>query len=238
MSDHTTPFSHNEDVSRRFVIFDMFNTLVKLKGDIGRYDIVHVLHESYLSDFDFDDVARHYDDIARILVVEKRAHNLEIVFTEMVDHILTELGVGGGHDLAEIEEYVFHGGKFISEMEGAEETLRFFKDNGYTVAILSNSYFLESTLWSALRSLGIDGYVDMIVSSADISYMKPRKEAYDAVLSGLGAEAGEAFFIGDDPKNDYDGPLAHGMRPIHIAISDEPKDVHVRSIGEIPTLFI
>ena len=162
MSDHTTPFSHNEDVSRRFVIFDMFNTLVKLKGDIGRYDIVHVLHESYLSDFDFDDVARHYDDIARILVAEKRAYNLEIVFTEMVDHILTELGVRGGHDLAEIEEYVFHGGKFISEMEGAEETLRFFKDNGYTVAILSNSYFLESTLWSALRSLGIDGYVDMI----------------------------------------------------------------------------
>ena len=90
---------------------------------------------------------------------------------------------------------------------------------------------------SCLKMLGLRDYIDVLVSSADILYMKPRKEAYDIVLERLGASPEDTFFIGDDPVNDYDGPSSHGMCPIHIALKDDVRPRHVDNIGDVPSLF-
>ena len=229
--------NHNPDVSRRFIIFDMFDTLVKLRSDIGKYDILEVLHRMYLQEYDFDEVRALYDEIVDKLISERRSEDLEVVFVEILEHIFDGLGITG-LDLAEVEDKVFHGSDFITHMPGAKDTLRFFKENGYRVAVLSNSYFLESTLVHCFENLGLYDLIDEVVSSADILYMKPRKEAYDTVLERIGAEASEAFFAGDNPVNDYDGPRSHGMTPIHIHLKGDSRDVSVKSIGEIPSLFV
>ena len=229
--------NHNPDVSRRFIIFDMFDTLVKLRSDIGRYEILEVLHRIYLQEYDFDDVRTLYDEIVDRLVSERRSEDLEVVFVEILEHIFDGLGITG-FDLAEVEDKVFHGSDFVTHMPGAKDTLRFFKENGYRVAVLSNSYFLESTLVRCFENLGLYDLIDEVVSSADILYMKPRKEAYDAVLERVGAEASDAFFAGDNPVNDYDGPKSHGMTPIHIHLKGDTREVSVGSIGEIPSLFV
>lgn len=232
------PFRHADDGSRRFVVFDMFNTLVKLRDGIGKYEILDVLHGMFLSDRDYQAVRRLYDEKVEQLLSERRPNDLEIVFVEILDHIFSGLGVNGRYDPVHVEDCVYHGSDFVSAMEGAEDTLRFFKENGYTIGVLSNSYFLESTLDSCLRKMGIRDYIDVLVSSADILYMKPRGEAYSTVLEKLGARPEETFFIGDSPTNDYDGPLSFGMHPIHICLDGEPRDVHVDSIGQIPSLFV
>ena len=229
--------NHNPDVSRRFVIFDMFDTLVKLRSDIGKYDILEVLHRMYLQEYDFDDVRTLYDEIVDKLISERRSEDLEIVFVEILEYIFDGLDMSG-HDLAEVEDQVFHGSDFVSHMPGAKDTLEFFKRNGYKVAVLSNSYFLESTLVRCFENLGLYDLIDEVVSSADILYMKPRKEAYDTVLERVGAKASEAFFAGDNPVNDYDGPKSHGMTPIHIHLKGDTREVSVRSIGDIPSLFV
>jgi putative hydrolase of the HAD superfamily len=228
--------NHNPDVSRRFVIFDMFDTLVKLRSDIGKYEIIEVLHSMYLLEYDFERVRVLYDEVVDRLISERRKDDLEIVFVEIMEHIFNGLGISG-YDLAEIEDKVFHGSDFVSHMPGAKDTLEFFKRNGYKVAVLSNSYFLESTLVRCFKNLGLYDLIDEVVSSADILYMKPRKEAYDAVLERVGAEASDAFFAGDNPVNDYDGPKSHGMTPIHVHLKGDTREVSVRSIGDIPSLF-
>ena len=231
------PLKHSPDMFRRFVVFDMFNTLVKLRDDIGKYEILDVLHRTYLSDHDYGRVRELYDEKVDMLIEERRPYSLEVVFIEILEHIFSGLGIIDHHDLAHIESEVFHGSGFVTHMEGASETLGFFKENGYSIGVLSNSYFLESTLDSCLKMLGLRDYIDVLVSSADILYMKPRKEAYDIVLERLGASPEDTFFIGDDPVNDYDGPSSHGMCPIHIALKDDVRPRHVDNIGDVPSLF-
>ena len=98
--------NHNPDVSRRFIIFDMFDTLVKLRSDIGKYDILEVLHRMYLQEYDFDEVRALYDGIVDKLISERRSEDLEVVFVEILEYIFDGLGISG-HDLAEVEEVVF-----------------------------------------------------------------------------------------------------------------------------------
>lgn len=237
MTSPPLPFSHNGDPSRRFVIFDMFETLVGLRDDITMYDILDHLHGMYLHHHDYAAVRHLYEEKVHELFDERAPQDLEVVFIEVLEHIFSGLGISEGQDLRGIERSVFQASEFVTEMKGAIDTLRFFKDNGYKTAVLSNSFFLESTLWSCLTGMGLSEHIDILVSSADILYRKPRTEAYDAVLRRLGAEAKDTFFIGNDPVNDYDGPMMHGMVPIHVCSKGERRGLHLDSIGKVPSLF-
>lgn len=230
-------FTHADDVSSRFVVFDMFDTLVRIRDDIGVHDIVKVLHTRYLSEYEYGDLERLFDEKVTGLIFERRADDKEVVFIEVLEHILTGLGLPDLYDPPFLEKELFAQCRFSSAADGAEDTLRFFKENGYRIGVLSNSFFLGSTLRSCLADFGLDVYVDAVVSSADIIFMKPRAEAYGAVLEVLCAKPEDTFFIGDDRVNDYLGPLMYGMRPIHISLGGDPMDVHVVSIGDVPALF-
>ena len=232
----TPVFEHNEDESKRFVLFDMFNTLVRLSDNIADYETLDVLYRMYLSEYDYKEVKRLYDEKVYQLIKERRSDNLEIVFAEILEYMFSELGFEYD-SIPDIENKVFHGSDYVSQMEGAKETLKFFKDNGYRIGVLSNSFFLKTTLETCLRKMDVFEPIDILVSSADILYMKPRKEAYDIALKELGADPKYTFFIGDDPVNDYDGPLSQGMHPIHIHLKGETRDVNVKNVGQIPYLF-
>ena len=91
--------------------------------------------------------------------------------------------------------------------------LRQLRDDGHTVALLSNE---SADLPMKLQKLGIADLFDPTVISASIGVMKPAPEAYQAVLTRLKRPADDAIFI-DDRLENIHGARALGIHGVHYA---------------------
>ena len=68
----------------------------------------------------------------------------------------------------------------------------------------------------ALAQAGIDGLVDVVVTSARAGARKPHPRIFRAALDACAAAPSDAVFVGDSWGPDVEGPLAVGMRPMHL----------------------
>lgn len=96
--------------------------------------------------------------------------------------------------------------------EDARALLQSLKYRGYKVGVVTNSIFPGELFDPSLASLGIAGYIDALVSSADAGRGKPDPLPYTATLARLGVDAQEALFVGDRLDTDIAGARAAGMR--------------------------
>jgi len=65
-----------------------------------------------------------------------------------------------------------------------------------------------------LRAAGIAERMDAVVFSSAIGRRKPAPEPYLAALRELGLPAAAVLFVGDRVREDYEAPLALGMRAV------------------------
>ena len=88
------------------------------------------------------------------------------------------------------------------------QILKYLKDAGYRVAIISNS---PPTDCDQLVDLGIDKYIDEVIFSFDVGTRKPEKEIFLSLLERAMVKPSEALMIGDSLKNDIRGASAVGI---------------------------
>ena len=65
-----------------------------------------------------------------------------------------------------------------------------------------------------LRALDIVGFFDAVVISEEVGVTKPDPMIFALALQGIGVDAADALFIGDNWTNDIAGALAAGMKAI------------------------
>lgn len=92
---------------------------------------------------------------------------------------------------------------------------------GLSIAICSN---WDWDLLEAIEDAGLDGMVDVVVSSAWAGARKPHPRIFRETLEKVGVEPGEALFVGDSWGPDVEGPLAIGMTPCYISRPDHWPD--------------
>jgi putative hydrolase of the HAD superfamily len=91
------------------------------------------------------------------------------------------------------------------------DTLPFLEkaSRSYRLAVISN---FDARVHTILRELGLSGYLEVIVSSAEARARKPEAAIFHHTLEKLGLEADQCLHIGDSRSADYDGPLAAGLK--------------------------
>ena len=87
------------------------------------------------------------------------------------------------------------------------------RGRGITVAVCSN---WDWHLDRAMASVGLDGSVDIMVTSARAGARKPHPRIFRHTLDACGVEAADAVFVGDSWGPDVEGPRAIGMRAVHV----------------------
>ena len=87
------------------------------------------------------------------------------------------------------------------------------RGRGITVAVCSN---WDWHLDRAMASAGLDGSVDIMVTSARAGARKPHPRIFRHTLDACGVEAADAVFVGDSWGPDVEGPRAIGMRAVHV----------------------
>ncbi len=98
------------------------------------------------------------------------------------------------------------------------EVLDQLRRRGVAVAVCSN---WDWDLDRALAQAGLDGQVDVAVTSARAGARKPHPRIYRHTLEQLGTAAGEALFVGDTWEADVVGPGQAGLRAVHVQRPDD-----------------
>lgn len=111
------------------------------------------------------------------------------------------------------------------------EVLGSLSRRGVGVAVCSN---WDWDLDRALEATGLAPHVDVAITSARAGARKPHHRIYRAALAGLGVDAREALFAGDNWEPDVVGPRSVGMDAVHVVRSDVGADAWRPGRGGAP----
>lgn len=98
--------------------------------------------------------------------------------------------------------------------DDARAILASLKYRGYRIGVVSNTIFPGAYWRPLLNSLGLAGYIETFVSSADLGIAKPDPSPFRRALADLQLERHEAIFIGDTLATDIAGARAAGLRAV------------------------
>ncbi len=112
----------------------------------------------------------------------------------------------------------------IKLYRGVYETLAGLKPR-YRLGIVSDSQVDHA--YPELKMLGIHGFFDAIVVSAEFGFRKPDVRLFDECLRRLGVAAGESVYVGNDTARDIKGAKDAGMASVLVMTKYGKKDKEV-----------
>jgi putative hydrolase of the HAD superfamily len=92
----------------------------------------------------------------------------------------------------------------------------------YKIAVLSN-YPSGAAIRASLDRVGLADMIDVVVTSADVGYVKPHRAAFDAVLDSLGVQAEQTLHVGDHWLADVQGAKRAGLWACHLTQYEPPE---------------
>jgi len=93
------------------------------------------------------------------------------------------------------------------------DTLAALADANVPLGVLSDTESTEAEVRSRLDRLGVGRFFSAIITSRDVGFVKPEREAYECALTALGARAQHSAFVGHD-LDELEGAVAAGLSAI------------------------
>jgi len=101
--------------------------------------------------------------------------------------------------------------------------LRYLRENGIKVGVLSNTFWPRSWHEEIFRRDGVLDLIDGAVYTSEIGWTKPHRGAFEAAMAAVGmTDPADCVFVGDRPFDDVHGAKSMGMRAVLVPNSDVP----------------
>jgi putative hydrolase of the HAD superfamily len=123
------------------------------------------------------------------------------------------------HDILDAEQKCWD--RAVRLDPDALQVLSWLGAQGVKRAVCSNAPFPPEMMRRQVDTNGITEVVDAVVFSSEVGRRKPAPEVYSAALKAIGVEPRDALFVGDRVREDYEGPLALGMRAVILTAHTE-----------------
>jgi putative hydrolase of the HAD superfamily len=181
---------------------------------------------------------RYYFEESAKSPVEKRSPEEQVeVYSHYPKAILAEEGIKVAEELPlkilKIVQQQFKGDALIL-FDDVLSTLKTLKERRLILGLLTNA---TKDKLSLHRKLGLEGYLDFVVTSQEAGADKPKPPIFLAALDRAGVEAFEAFHVGDQYQLDIVGARGAGINPILIDRCDLYPEVsncpRIRSLTEL-----
>lgn len=204
------------------LLFDLYGTLIDIETDEGMEEIyrgiAHFLtyHGVHLHRWELRD---HY---YRIMQQQRRQvgeEHPEIIVEDIWDALLKEQGMrpaSARFRLTTILAQLYRGisRKRLRPYPGVKETLATLRST-YHLALVSDAQPCFAR--PEIRAVGLEGYFDPVVISAEYGFRKPDSRMFQAALEGLRLTTEEVIFVGNDMHRDIFGASRLGIRTIFFA---------------------
>jgi len=158
------------------------------------------------------------------------------MWSEMYALAMAEVGV---------EDYATMGRRIYDEFGRGERwtlfpdvlpAMRELQAMGMHMGIVSN---WDVRLPALCHHLGLSGYLDFVISSANLGRIKPQESIFRSALGRVGVEAEAAMHVGDHYYADVLGARSAGIRPVLLdrwEWSSNPDCTVITSLAELPVL--
>ena len=124
----------------------------------------------------------------------------------------------------------------IEKEKNLYDTLKTLKDNGYKLAIISNTPYFKEVNEECLEEAGIDGLFDELIFSYDVRVAKPKYEIFEYALRLMNVRADECVMVGDSLLNDMAPASDLGMKCYWLNIKNDDNYLDVKNVTEIDSL--
>ena len=206
------------------VFFDWFNTLAhynppreKLQGQVLQELGIHVSPQKITHGISVAD-RDYFEENATYPVWKRSSEEQAKINTRHQQIILNEAEVvipGESTLLTKITDRVqqLSRGMGFTLFYDVLSSLKMLKEQNLTLGLLTN---LDRDIQSICRDLGLDPYINFVVTSGMVGAVKPHPPIFLAALQKAGINASEAIHVGDQYQSDVIGALEVGITPILI----------------------
>ena len=213
------------------VFFDWFNTLADFEPP--RQELYHQAFQQFGIELSPKDVIRgiliadryYFEENAKSPVRKRSPQEQMEVYLHYPKAILTEAGVKAPKELPlkilMIVKEQFKGSTFVL-FDDVLSTLETLKQQKLILGLLTNA--TKETI-SLHRHLGLEPYLDFVVTSDEVGADKPKPPIFLEALDRAGVSAAEAIHVGDQYELDVVGARGAGISPILIDRYDIYPDV-------------
>jgi len=225
------------------IFFDWFNTLAHFEPP--RHQLYSQAFREFGIELPPEKVMRgiliadqyFFEENAKSPVAERSPKEQARVYIHYPKTILTEAGVKAPSELPlkilkRVREQ-FKGVAFAL-FDDVLATLKTLKRQNFILGLLTN---LDRDMAPTCRELGLEPYLDFVVTSKEAGADKPNPPIFLAALDKAGVNASEAIHVGDQYKLDVIGARAVGINPILIDRYDIYPDVsdcpRIHSLAEL-----
>jgi putative hydrolase of the HAD superfamily len=140
-----------------------------------------------------------------------------------LNRLYRKLGISGGYDElnGHVKEMFLDPENYVVYPDTIP-TLEKCRELGFKNYVLSNNY---PELSDFVEAIGLGGYFEGCVVSANVGYEKPRREIFDIALR-LAGHPDICYMIGDNPEADIKGAKAAGIPAILVHSPDTGEADH------------
>jgi len=218
------------------IFFDWFHTLARF--DPPRHQLYCQAFQEFGIKLPLEKAMRgiliadqyFFEENAKSPVAERSLEEQLEVYIHYPNTVLTEAGANASRELSlKVMQRVrgqFEGVVFAL-FDDVLPTLQELKQQNFIMGLLTN---LDRDMVSICRELGIESYIDFVVTAKEAGADKPNPPIFLAALDKAGVKASEAAHVGDQYKFDVVGAKAVGINPllidrynIHPEVSDCPR---------------
>ncbi len=208
------------------IFTDLDDTISATKGLY--HDAIDIAHEIFNKetglDYSLEEFKEEFkkvrNELQELLPHTAAGHDRAIYFQRMVE----KFDVKHRFELIDkmSEAYYKHVYKNMKLFPNGMELFKWAHEKGLKVVIISDGE-IESRL-KKIEALGIDEYVDFLVSSEEVGSEKPDSRPFQRALDKAGVSADEAVMIGNSSKRDIYGAEKLGIHTIYVDINNEDGD--------------
>jgi putative hydrolase of the HAD superfamily len=197
-------------MKRKVFIFDFWDTLMKY--DYNGLAANQALLDIAIKNPNKIDAKQLLNAINDMFVeIRKESKKLEVKFEDVHKLVHNMLGIEFNRPYIELEKIYIDNAYSLTPHDHAFTFLKYLVENGYKIALLSNTILSRATISNILNTNfpGVE-FAPLIISS-EIVFKKPHPKVYDLMLKKLDLIPELVYFVGDNIEYDVIGPSKAGI---------------------------
>jgi len=200
------------------VFFDLYHTLVRyeppqeeLEAEVLKGFGIKVSPEVFRRPFVTADEFI-YQEIARRPLSQRSQEEKMALYAQYQEIVLKEAGIEASEKLLSdlLEKMQQYKMKLVL-FDDVAPSLSDLKERGLVLGLISN---VEKDMTDTLNELGLPSWLDIVVTSLDSGFSKPRPEIFQEALRRADVKPSEAIYVGDQYQVDCVGADHAGMKGI------------------------